>query len=171
MIKRPRFWFSRLTLLHALCLWTLPDNPDQQPGRAADPRALVDYWMVVPNGRKEHPFLAEAHILTAWAIETRQPERFIWIDESGVVARVGSRPASPDVRRKHNLWIPPSTGWTALHPRALRLAAEVLLLLNLAERSGPPSDRDQRIQRTGGDDLPPCLAGKRIHSIQPEPPA
>jgi hypothetical protein len=161
MIKRTRFWFSRLTLLHALCLWTLPDSPDQQPGPGADPRALVDYWMVVPDGRKEHPFLVEARVLTAWAIETRQPERFIWIDESGVVARVGSRPASPDVRRKHNLWIPPSTGWTALHPRALRLAADVLLLLNLAERSGRPSDRDRRLQKTGGDDLPPCLAGKR----------
>jgi hypothetical protein len=164
MIKRSRFWFSRLTLLHALCLWTLPDGPGAQQsgrGRDADPRALVDAWTVVPDGRTEHPFVVEASRLTVLALETGQPERFIWIDESGVVARVGSRPARPGVRRKHNLWIPPSTGWSALHPRALRLVADVLLLLNLAERGGRPDDRDRRLQKTHRNDLPPCLAGDR----------
>jgi hypothetical protein len=164
MLRGTSFWFSRLTLLHALCLWSLPDGPAGQrssPGRDAEPRELVAYWSAVPGGGPEHPFVAEARMLVVWALETGQPERFIWIDESGVVARVGSRPASPDVRRKHNLWIPPSTGWTALHPRALRLVADVLLLLNLAERGGRPSDRERRLQRTNRNDLPPCLARER----------
>jgi hypothetical protein len=117
--------------------------------------------MLVPDGRAEHPFVVEASRLTVLALETGQPERFIWIDESGVVARVGSRPAHPGVRRKHNLWIPPSTGWSALHPHALRLVADVLLLLNLAERGGHPSDRDRRLQKTHRNDLPPWLAGER----------
>ncbi len=26
MLKRTRFWFTRLTLLHALALWALPDG-------------------------------------------------------------------------------------------------------------------------------------------------
>jgi hypothetical protein len=164
MLRGTSFWFSRLTLLHALCLWSLPDGPaGQRPSRGhdAEPKALVAYWAAVPGGGLEHPFVAEARTLVVWALETGQPERFIWIDESGVVARVGSRPASADVRRKHNLWIPPSTGWTALHPRALRLVADVLLLLNLAERGGRPGDRERRLQRTNRNDLPPCLAGKR----------
>jgi hypothetical protein len=104
--------------------------------------------------------VVEARKLAVWALETGQPERFIWIDESGVVARIGSRPADPGSPRKHNLWIPPSTGWTALHPRAQKLVGDVLLLLNLAER-GEPSDRNRRLQRTGRLDLPPCLAGNR----------
>jgi NACHT domain-containing protein len=164
MLRGTSFWFSRLTLLHALCLWSLPDGPAGQRssrGHDAEPSALVAYWAAVPGGGPEHPFVAEARTLVVWALETGQPERFIWIDESGVVARVGSRPASPDVRRKHNLWIPPSTGWTALHPRALRLVADVLLLLNLAERGGRPIDRERRLQRTNRNDLPPCLAGER----------
>jgi hypothetical protein len=159
MLRGTGFWFSRLTLLHALCLWSLPDG--QQPARDTDARTLVEQWLATRGGGPEHPFVAEAGILTVWALETGQPERFIWIDESGIVARVGSRPAGPHVWRKHNLWIPPSTGWTALHPRALRLVADVLLLLNLAERRGRPGDRDRRLQRTNRNDLPPCLAGER----------
>jgi hypothetical protein len=164
MLRGTSFWFSRLTLLHALCLWSLPDgSTGQRPSRGhdAEPRALVAYWVAASGRGPEHPFVAEASRLVVWALETGQPERFIWIDESGVVARVGSRPASPDVRRKHNLWIPPSTGWTALHPRALRLVADVLLLLNLAERGGRPGDRERRLQRTDRNELPPCLVGER----------
>ncbi|GAB2755475.1 hypothetical protein [Streptomyces bullii] len=31
MLKRSRFWFTRLTLLHALTLWELPDGPPRRP--------------------------------------------------------------------------------------------------------------------------------------------
>jgi hypothetical protein len=134
----------------------------QQAGRErTELKALVDHWIAAPDQQPEHPFVVEAAGLAIQALETGQPERFLWIDETGIVARVGSRPASPHVQRKHMLWIPPSTGWTALHPRAQQLVADVLLLLNLAERGPRPGDRNRRLQRTDRHDLPPCLAGER----------
>jgi hypothetical protein len=163
MLRGTRFWFTRLTLVHALCLWALPDEPSNRQlaaGRSVDHKALIDNWLAVPDGQAEHPFVLEARRLAMWALHTRQPERFIWIDEGGIVGRVGSRPANPGSRRKHNLWIPPSTGWTALHPRAQQLVADVLLLLNLAER-GDPTQRERRLRRTDRHRLPPCLAGNR----------
>ena len=163
MLRGARFWFSRLTLVHALCLWSLPDEPGGRPpaaGRSVDHKALIQNWLELPDGQAEHPFVLEARRLAMWALHTEQPERFIWIDESGIVGRVGSRPANPGSRRKHNLWIPPSTGWTALHPRAQQLVADVLLLLNLAER-GDPTQREKRLRRTNRNRLPPCLSGDR----------
>jgi hypothetical protein len=157
MLRGSRFWFTRLTLLHTLCLASLPDDPS---GRSADADALVDHWIAVPKTQQEHPFVVEARKLAVLALATGKPERFIWIDESGVMSKVGSLPSSPTSPRKHNLWIPPSTGWTALHPRAQQLVADVLVLLNLAER-GVPSDRDQRLHSTDRQDLPPCLTGDR----------
>jgi hypothetical protein len=164
MLRSARFWFSRLTLVQALCLWSLPDNASDQRfsrGDAADPRLLVQNWVTRPDNAPEHPFVLEAGRLAVSALETRQPERFVWIDETTVAARVGSRPVRPGSRRQHNLWIPPSTGWTALHPRAQQLIADVLLLLNLAERGARPRARDRRLQSTNRHDLPPCLAGDR----------
>jgi hypothetical protein len=164
MLRGAHFWFTRLTLVHALCLWSLPDPPAGQlsnRGGDADLKDLVEHWIAVPDGGPEHPFVLEARKLALWALETGRPEQFIWIDESGVLARVGSRPVRPGSRRKHNLWIPPSTGWTALHPHAQQLVADVLLLLNLAERGARPSDRERRLRRTNRSDLPPCLAGDR----------
>jgi hypothetical protein len=163
LLRGTRFWFTRLTLVHALCLWSLPDEPGGRPlaaGRSPDHKALIENWLTLPDGQAEHPFVLEARRLAMWALHTEQPERFIWIDESGIVGRVGSRPANPGSRRKHNLWIPPSTGWTALHPRAQQLVADVLLLLNLAER-GDPTQREKRLRRTNRNRLPPCLAGDR----------
>ena len=166
MLHGSSFWFTRLTLVHALCLWSLTDGSAHRPGvadsrrREADHGTLAEHWAPFLGDHPEHPFVVEARKLAVWALETGQPERFIWIDESGVVAKIGARPANPGSLRKHNLWIPPSTGWTALHPRAQKLVADVLLLLNLAER-GEPGDRNRRLQRTGRHDLPPCLAGNR----------
>lgn len=160
MLRDSGFWFTRLTLVHALCLWSLADGPAHPVSqRDRDHGTLVEHWGTF-SGQPEHPFVAEARKLAGWALETGQPERFIWIDESGVVAKIGSRPASRLSHRKHNLWIPPSTGWTALHPRAQKLIADVLLLLNLAER-GEPAVRNRRLARTNAHDLPPCLAGNR----------
>jgi len=118
----------------------------------------------------EHPFVKETRRLAVRALETGQPERYIWIDESGVVSRVGSSPARPGRRRKHNLWIPPSTGWTALNARAQQLVADVLLLLNLAERGEHRvSDRDLRLQRTNKNYLPPCITEERS-ALKPNRP-
>lgn len=162
MLRDSHFWFTRMTLVHALCLWALPEGqPDHQDRRDTDHRALIRDWVAFPGSRPEHPFVVEASRLAVLALDTRQPERFIWIDESGVAARIGSLPANPGAPRKHNLWIPPSTGWTALHPRAQQLVADVLLLLNLAERGSRPNDRNRRLHRTDRDDLPPCLSGDR----------
>src|SRR5262249_5247214 len=33
-LKHARFWFSQLTLIHALCLWEMPEPNGQDPGRA-----------------------------------------------------------------------------------------------------------------------------------------
>jgi hypothetical protein len=183
MLEHARFWFSRLTLIHALCLWVLSD-PElmhqrvASPGdgsrlrrrrgseperRGSDPAALLDHWLASAHGGREHPFVAEARDLAVLALEKRQPERYIWIDESGVVSKIGSRPPPPGARRKHNLWIPPSTGWSALHPRAQRLVADVLILLNLIERGDLPVARERRLRRALRDDLPSCLAGTRAY--------
>ena len=160
LLRRTSFWFTRLTLVHALCLWALSDRRQTlERGREANHKALVDRWATRPTQGPEHPFVAEARKLAGWALETGQPERFIWIDESGILGRVGSRPANLASPRKHSLWIPPSAGWTALHPRAQQLVADVLLLLNLAERGPKPSDRTTRLRNTDRNDLPPCLAG------------
>ena len=158
MLRRSTFWFTRLTLVHALCLWSLTDGPAQPPARrrSVPPGVLIQHWADRPDDQPEHPFVAEACQLAGWALETGQPERFIWIDERGVVARVGSGPANPGSSGEQALWIPPSAGWAALHPRAQKLVADVLVLLNLIER-GEPSDRNRRLQRANRHDLPPCL--------------
>jgi hypothetical protein len=165
MLRASQFWFTRLVLIQALCLWQLPDQPterERRPGRAVDFRMLVRHWGGVPPDGIEHPFVAEARKLAVWALETGQPERFLWIDESGIVSQIGSRPADPGSRRKHNLWIPPSAGWAALHPRAQQLVADVLLFLNLAERGRTPGERERRLRRTNRNFLPTCLAGDRF---------
>jgi hypothetical protein len=182
MLYEARFWFSRLTLVHALCLWSLPGiegnrdrrksgrglngarrnhGSEEERHRGIDPEALVRHWLSSEIEGTEHPFVAEAHQLAVLALEKRQPERFIWIDESGVVTKIGARPPSSDVIRKHNLWIPPGTGWSALHPRAQKLVADVLLMLNLTERKGIPAERERRLKRAMRNDLPPCLTGER----------
>lgn len=163
MLKDSDFWFTKLTLLHALCLWSLPDGPGStaRDRHEIDHQALVRHWLRSDSGRPDHPFLAEASKLAVLALETGQPERYIWIDGSTLAAKIGSRPAKQEAPRKHNLWIPPSTGWTALHPRAQQLLADVLLLLNLAERGAHPADRNRRLRRTDRNDLPLCLAGDR----------
>lgn len=163
MLRRARFWFSRLTLVHALTLWELPEDPEPEPaiGRGSETGEVVEGWLASRDRDAEHPFVDEASELARLALDEHAPERFMWIDESGVVTRVGSRPTRRGVPRKHNLWIPPSTGWTALHPRALRLVGDVLLLLNLAERGRTPLEREERMRLMFRDDLPPCLVSDR----------
>lgn len=164
MLKRTRFWFTRLTLLHALTLWNLPDGADvARParGHGSDPAQQVRQWLDLPGGERQHPFVEAAAELCVWALESHQPERFLWIDECGVAAHVGSQTAPNGEARKHQLWIPASTGWSTLHQRAQQLLADVLLLLNLAERGDWPKDRLRRLQHTGRPDLPPCLTRDR----------
>ncbi|GDY50925.1 hypothetical protein SVIO_015480 [Streptomyces violaceusniger] len=78
-------------------------------------------------------------------------------------ARPGrTRPSGTGERyRKHNLWIAPSVGWSTLHPRAQRLVADVLVMLNLTERNGNPDEIEERLRRATKDTLPPCLTYDR----------
>ncbi|WP_235502812.1 MULTISPECIES: NACHT domain-containing protein [unclassified Kitasatospora] len=184
MLAHARYWYSQLTLIHALCLWELPDSTNEGPdgGDGGDPLQAVERWLTMAGSeqapadrpadeltveglRRLHPFVAEAGDLAALALETRHPERFIWIDEKGATVNIGSSPADPTLYRKHNLWIPPSVGWSTLHPRAQQLLADVLLLLNLTERDGLLVD--DRLHRTNRTTLPPCLTTDRT-SLHPE---
>ncbi|MGJ5748991.1 NACHT domain-containing protein [Streptomyces puniciscabiei] len=178
MLTHARHWYSQLTLIHALCLWELPDSGDASADAhdadrdSSEPLQAVERWLsmaggsqaprdrpadelTTDDGKRLHPFVAEAGDLAALALQTRHPERFIWIDETGATLKIGSSPADPTVHRKHNLWIPPSVGWSTLHPRAQQLLADVLLLLNLTERDGAAIDA--RLERTNRTELPPCL--------------
>ncbi len=176
MLKRSRFWFTQLTLLHALCLWALRDDTGADPepgGHGSQPEAIVQQWLAVagseygsgsqPARPAVHPFVAEVASLVILALKEQRPDRYIWIDESGVTGIVGSHAErmSGLTRRKHQLWIPASTGWSVLDPRAQRLVADVLLLLNLAERGDRPEDHDRRLSFTDRLDLPPCLTEER----------
>ncbi|MFD8778367.1 NACHT domain-containing protein [Streptomyces sp. NPDC059916] len=113
--------------------------------------------------RMLHPFVAEAGDLVALALETGQPERFLWIDEKTVTDNIGSRTGHNGSYRKHNLWIPHSVGWTTLDGRAQRLVADVLLMLNLIERDGYPDEVEERMARAErpGMPLPPCICTSR----------
>ncbi|WAP60489.1 NACHT domain-containing protein [Streptomyces sp. S465] len=112
-----------------------------------------------------HPFVAEAGDLVALALETGQVERFLWIDEKGVADNIGSRTRTPThgAYRKHNLWIPPSAGWSTLDGRAQRLVADLLVMLNLIERDGHPDEVEERLARAEQPDmpLPPCIRADR----------
>jgi hypothetical protein len=174
MLKSARYWFSQLTLIHALCLLNLSDGPKQTSDRyGAKPEAIVGHWLDVAGQERadrnrpaggspeQHQFVREAALLCVLALRTGRPQRYLWIDESGVVGQVGSRNLSKEVQRRHQLWIPPSAGWTALNGRAQQLVADVLLLLNLADRGEQPSGRERRLRRSDRLDLPPCITHYR----------
>jgi len=180
MLKGTRYWFSQLTLIQALCLLNMSDGPRPASDKyGAKPEAIVQHWLDVAGRERAardhqagaptvpHPFVREASQLAVLALKTGYPQRYCWIDESGVVAQVGSRNTGASVGQRHrHLWIPPSAGWTALNGRAQRLVADVLLLLNLAERGDQPRDRERRLKRANRPDLPPCITRSRA-SLNP----
>ncbi|TQN42929.1 hypothetical protein FHU33_2343 [Blastococcus colisei] len=188
LLKRTKFWAGQLTLLHALTLWSLPDdgvvdvdrprNARRDKRKVAwspDPDTRIRHWLQSAGTKRDrtadadrrstvdrqHPFVKEAAELAILALESREPERFIWIDVFGVTSKIGSRNKQPGAPRKHNLWIPPSTGWSSLAPRAQQLVADVLLLLSLADRGQRSIDREPRLERANRPDLPPCLERER----------
>lgn len=172
MLHTVDFWYSRIALLHALTLWSLPDGPDdiRQHRQPQSPDALVRQWMVMRDDEAartaedswtEHPFVALAARLCVLALQTGQPERFVWIDESGVLSKTGSGPATTSTTVRRHLWIPPSAGWGALDPRAQQLVGDVLIFLNLAEDDQGPKDRERRLADTARPALPSCLTKDR----------
>ena len=175
MLKGARYWFSQLTLFHALCLLSLSEGLKQgDDKRGAKPEAIVQHWLDVAGrdhrGRGQptaavselHPFVYETAQLVVQALRTGRPQRYCWIDESSVVGQVGSRNLGQGTPHgRHPLWIPPSAGWTALDGRAQQLVADVLLLLNLADRGDHQTDRERRLKRSNRSDLPPCITHYR----------
>src|SRR5258708_32031990 len=107
MRKGSKYWFSQLPLTRALCLLT-PAEQRKHPAakQDANPEAIVKHWLDVA-GREStdrnphtgvpgepHPFVREAAQLAVLALKTGHPQRYMWIDESGVVGQVGSRKTS-----------------------------------------------------------------------------
>ncbi|WP_158102510.1 NACHT domain-containing protein [Streptomyces africanus] len=175
MLKRTDYWFARLALLHALTLWTLPDDvAEGQPrrGHGASPARQVRQWLeqtadpkIKHKRHDEHPLVRAAGKMARQALQTRRPDRFLWIDEAGMASQIGSGTSSPREWRMHNLWIPPSRGWSTLDPSAQQLLADVLVLLILTEERGVrPKDALLRLQYAYSGEqnvLPPCLARDR----------
>jgi hypothetical protein len=185
LLKRSGCWFSQLTLLHALGLWALPDRPvgegQRIPGPSSagaygpDIKARVHQWVDLAGSLRDegresrkrgssdqtHPFVREAGDLVVKALKTGRPERFMWIDEHGVTSKIGASAINRAELRKHHLWIPPSIGWSALDPQAQALVAEVLLLMNLADRGDEAGEREKTLGRANRPDLPPCLTRDR----------
>jgi hypothetical protein len=174
MICSARFWYSRLTLIHALTLWELdrivyPGHAGEETrARHKDMQSLVTRWLRrPPSGQEQHPFVLEAAELAKRALETREPSRFIWIDESGVVTRVGSQAERKESHGRRSLWIPPSAGWMVLDGRAQQLVGDVLILLNLAERGEAAQQRDDRLVQANHPQLPLCLTEDRCPYLKP----
>lgn len=175
MIYHARFWYSRLTLVHALTLWELarivyPGHMGHESSqRPSDARSIVTRWLRRPHSEQEkHPFVLEAAELARRALETKQPARFIWIDESGVVTKVGSQAEREEAHgTAAGLWISASAGWMALDGRAQQLVGDVLILLNLAERGEGAQQRDDRLDQANADRLPLCLTEQRCPYLKP----
>jgi hypothetical protein len=175
MLKSARYWFTQLTLIHALTLLNLSETKQPWDKYGARPEKIVQHWLDVagrerpdrdhadrnrkPGAKHEpHPFVSQAAELCVLALKTERPQRYLWIDEGGIVGQVGSRNLSKMTQqRRHRLWIPPSAGWSALNGRAQQLVADVLLARNLAERGDLPHERERRLRRSNRDDLPPCI--------------
>jgi hypothetical protein len=185
MIYSASFWYSRLSLVHALCLWELARTlhnghaGHDATGGPQDPYALVSGWLR-RQGRagvkgephpgvtgESHPFVLVAADLARRTLETRQPERFLWIDESGVVGKVGTKSHGRERRLGSRLWITPSAGWMTLHPRAQQLVADVLIVLNLAERDQHSEERERGLEKTNVESLPRCISDERCKPLQP----
>lgn len=198
MIHRARFWYTRLTLLHALALWELarlefPGHAGHDAASDHNPKTMVERWLrprsstrrgdasSLVTDEEPHEFVREAADLVVEALRTREPTRFLWIDESDVVSKIGSRAHHGEAYAERKLWIPASAGWVALDARAQQLVADVQLLLNLAERGdssvikgAAPSDRPEaawarelRLRRANDASLPVCLADRRCVHLKP----
>jgi hypothetical protein len=171
MLKHARYWFSQLTLIQALCLWEIQAREWAVGGQYWNPDAIVNHWLEEISGEQPrdgrsgpaiHPFVAAAAVLAARALETGHPERFLWMDESDLVTRVGSSHEVSDYQaRRHDQWIEPSMGWSGLDRHAQQLVADVLLLLNLAERGEQPDRIEEWLERANRDTLPPCIRRDR----------
>ncbi|WP_053635135.1 NACHT domain-containing protein [Streptomyces sp. XY152] len=170
MLNRTSFWYTRLTLVQALALWELPD--DVSADQPMSGRGSIGAWRPDTSGRQEHPLVRAATGLAVRALQTRRPERFLWIDEAATVGVIGTEVCLPYEQRAHNLWIPPSTGWSTLDPTAQQLLADVVLLLALETGRHRPTRQfralGERTARRCPAQFPHCLAKDRS-LLEPAP--
>jgi len=127
----------------------------------------VERWIGQETWDQEHRFVREASKLAVKALETERPERYMWIDESGVATTVGSRSRRHAPQAMRPLWIPPSAGWLVLDKRAQQLVADVLILLTLAERGDTQQDWVRNLGRINTSALPHCLTQERTDHLRP----
>jgi hypothetical protein len=173
-LRHSRFWFAQLTLIQALTLLTLPSDRHaglRDRGHGSDPQAMVDYWLSIAGsslavqehqgGHQIHPFVRKMGELAVHALNTRQPEHFCWVDESGTIKQVGSLPMRGSRPLEHRLWLLPSFGWSSLHPDARQLLGDVQVMLNLANRGNRRFDREVRLAKLESSQLPPCMTRDR----------
>ena len=157
------FWYVRIAVIQALTLWLLADIADDTKGGDPEPEAeeRIYQWA----GSPAHPFVKQAADLCARALRTGQPANYLWIDEAETVGRFGSGRKAVRASIDGELWIPRYAGWLSLAPAAQRLVAEIVILLNLADRGRTVADRDELLAKTARDDLPPCMQtkGGRAH--------
>jgi hypothetical protein len=182
LLDASRWWYSQMSLLQALALWSLATDSAER----STLRKVVSDW----TSDGHHPLVREAARLCGMAIDQAgerdggsapvEPSRYLWIDEAGVVAKIGGRTVRPDPRSTAGLWVSPAAGWSTLEPAARWLVGDVFLYLNLIEGGeAPPRDdvgpkawsarraawREQRRQRVldQGATLPRCLTAPDWH--------
>lgn len=149
LYQSSEFWFARLVLCHAICLFVIQLEDPRREFGARIQRA--------PDRTAEHPFVTQTIELCMRALETGIPARYLWTDETLAASKPGPGFATvaPGIRRQ---WIPPEAGWQSLDRRAQQLLGDVILYLNLADGGG---SRRASLTPFAGTDLPPCLAGAR----------
>jgi hypothetical protein len=146
LIASTEWWYSQTSLLQAFGLWVL----DSEAAQAARLEVPFGAW----TGKQQHPYVrATARLCVKATKPPRGPRRkraaptpghFIWIDEPGVAAKIGSRSAEIDVEAAEGLWISPAAGWHTLAESARQLVAEILIFLNLVEAAEAPTGTSQR---------------------------
>lgn len=140
-LLRQADWWSTLAVLQALTLWqlTAADRHTQPPC------GTMDEWLA-GNRASTHVFVRAARRMCCCALCTREPSRYLWMDETLSLRRIGSGARRPT----SELWLAPTGGWLSLEPVAQQLLADVVLLINLArfpdhgsehELPGPLSER------------------------------
>ena len=132
LVDHCRFWYARVIVLQAICTASVGDPAGREPGLAFMRRRR--------NQADEHPFVREAAFLCQRAINRpSEASRYVWEDESSVIARSGAGLA----------------GDTAA------LLADLVVLLNLTEQ-GSETVRKQRKKDTyARRDLPYCLSASK----------
>jgi hypothetical protein len=145
------FWYARIAVIQALTLWLLADIAEDTNG--GDPELEAEERIYQWTGSPAHPFVEQTADLCAKAFRSGQAAHYVWIDEAETIGRVGCGRDAIRTSVDGELWIPRYAGWLSLAPAAQRLVAEIVILLNLADREG-------LLEKTGRGDLPPCLQTK-----------